>query len=100
MSPRSLRTIIFRRANRQRWLTILSNALCVGIVACLATTSTFGEDGNRVEVVRRWDFGVSEDPKSDRWPDDWIRRTGIDYPKYIPISIAKRMASKEEGGIH
>lgn len=52
--------------------------------------------GESLETVRRWDFGVGEDVKNDRWPDAWTRRSGLDYPKYIPIAITKRASTKEQ----
>jgi hypothetical protein len=73
-----------------------STSLFAGILACLATTSMLYARGDSLETVSRWDFGVGEDVKSDRWPDGWTRRSGLEYPKYIPIAITKRASSKEQ----
>jgi hypothetical protein len=51
---------------------------------------------SKLDVVHRWDFGANEDAKADRWPDDWTRRTGVRYPKYLSIGITRRATSKEE----
>jgi hypothetical protein len=67
-----------------------------GILASLLLASTLHGQGGRVETVARWDFGVEEDVKGDRWPDDWSRRTGTEYPKYLAIGIYKRTTTKKE----
>jgi hypothetical protein len=41
-------------------------------------------------------LGFREDVKNDRWPDAWTRRSGPEYPKYIPIAITKRAYTKEQ----
>lgn len=51
---------------------------------------------SKLDVVKRWDFGASEDAKADRWPDEWSRRTGLQYPKYLSIGITRRATSKEQ----
>jgi len=70
--------------------------LTIGILASLLLASTLHGQGGRVETVARWDFGVEEDVKGDRWPDDWSRRTGTEYPKYLAIEIFKRTTTKKE----
>lgn len=63
---------------------------------CLVCPETLSATESKLDVVKRWDFGASEDAKADRWPDDWSRRAGLQYPKYLSIGITRRATSKEE----
>ncbi len=49
-----------------------------------------------MEIVAEWDFGVKEDVRLDGWPDAWTRRTGRDYPKFVPVAIYQNAHSAEE----
>jgi hypothetical protein len=37
--------------------------------------------------VYRCDFEEADDINYDLWPDDWTRRSGRGYPKYIKVEI-------------
>ena len=72
-------------------------ALLLGIILYgWGVASTLADDNSPTEIVREWDFGVKEDARRDGWPDDWTRRSGQDYPKFIPISIHQNAKSAEE----
>jgi len=58
--------------------------------------STLADDNSSTKIVREWDFGVTEDIRRDGWPDDWTRRIGQDYPKFIPVAIHQNANSTEE----
>jgi len=45
--------------------------------------------------VAEWDFGGKEDIRQDGWPDNWARRTGRDFPKFIPIAIHQNAITPE-----
>ena len=95
MNPRSVYEVILRVIIGVQTRT-KSTSFVAGILACLATTSMLYAQGESLETVSRWDFGVGEDAKNDRWPDAWTRRSGLEYPKYIPIAITKRASTKEQ----
>jgi hypothetical protein len=72
-------------------------ALTIGIILYgWGVTSTLADDNSAAEIVREWDFGVKEDARRDGWPDDWTRRSGQDYPKFIPIAIHQNAKSAED----
>ncbi len=48
------------------------------------------------ESIAEWDFGAKEDVRRDGWPDSWIRKTGQDYPKFIPIAIHQNARSADD----
>ena len=48
------------------------------------------------ESIAEWDFGAKEDVRRDGWPDSWTRRTGPDYPKFVPIAIHQNARSAED----
>jgi hypothetical protein len=54
------------------------------------------EQDSSTEIIAGWDFGANEDLRRDGWPDAWTRRTGQDYPKFLPISIHQNARSSEE----
>ncbi len=72
-------------------------ALIIGTILygwCVA--STRGDDNTAAETVAEWDFGAKEDVRRDGWPDDWTRRTGQDYPKFIPIGIYQNARTADD----
>ena len=72
-------------------------ALIVGIILYgWSVSSTHADDSTAAEIVAEWDFGAKEDLRRDGWPDDWTRRTGQDYPKFIPIGIHQNARSTED----
>lgn len=44
----------------------------------------------QAEQLYRWEFQRSEDRNADQWPDGWRRRTGRNFPGYIPVRIVWR----------
>ena len=48
------------------------------------------------ESIAEWDFGAKEDVRRDGWPDSWTRKTGPDYPKFVPIAIHQNARSAED----
>lgn len=62
-------------------LAIAGGGLC-GSVVC-------AED-LQAEKIHAWEFQRSEDRNVDQWPDGWRRRTGRNFPGYVPIRIAPR----------
>jgi hypothetical protein len=52
-------------------------------------------DNSTTEIVAEWDFGSKVDKEPDGWPDKWTRRTGRDYPKFIPIAIHQNAVTPE-----
>ncbi|MCU0719173.1 MAG: hypothetical protein MUC83_05680 [Pirellula sp.] len=68
----------------------------LGILYAPHHSSTTLAQENGLQVIKRWDFGSSDDVKGSGWPDRWTRRTGIEYPKYLEIKIAKAANSEEE----
>ncbi len=52
-----------------------------------SVASTQADDNSSSEIVAAWEFGTKEDVRKDNWPDGWVRRTGPDYPKFIPVAI-------------
>ena len=72
-------------------------ALFLGLILYgWGVASTLADDNSSSEIVTTWDFGVSEDKGRDGWPDQWTRRTGDDYPKFIPIAIHQEAKSADE----
>jgi len=58
--------------------------------------STLADDNSSTKIVREWDFGITEDVRRDGWPDDWTRRIGQDYPKFIPVAIHQNATSTQD----
>ena len=58
--------------------------------------STHAADNSSTEIIAEWDFGVKEDVRRDGWPDAWTRRTGRDYPKFVPVAIYQNAQSAVE----
>ena len=72
-------------------------ALFLGLILySLSDSSTYADDNSSTEIVAEWDFVAKEDLRKDGWPDGWTRRTGPDYPKFIPIAIHQDARSAEE----
>ncbi len=72
-------------------------ALIIGTILygwCFA--STHADDNTAAEIVAEWDFGAKEDVRRDGWPDDWTRRTGQEYPKFIPIGIYQNARTADD----
>ena len=57
--------------------------------------STHAGDNSTTEIVAEWDFGSKVDKEPDGWPDKWTRRTGRDFPKFIPIAIHQNAVTPE-----
>ncbi len=57
--------------------------------------STHPGDNSTTEIVAEWDFGAKVDKEPDGWPDKWTRRTGRDFPKFIPIAIHQNAITPE-----
>ena len=57
--------------------------------------STRPGDNSTTEIVAEWDFGAKVDKEPDGWPDKWTRRTGRDFPKFIPIAIHQNAITPE-----
>lgn len=68
----------------------------LGILYASTLSSTTCARENGLEVIKRWDFGSSDDAKGSGWPDRWTRRTGTEYPRYLEIKISKAASSEEE----
>lgn len=72
-------------------------ALFLGLILyALAVASTHADDNSMAESIAEWDFGAREDVRRDGWPDSWIRRTGPDYPKFLPIAIHQNARSADD----
>jgi hypothetical protein len=68
----------------------LASALLRALVATLIVlASGRASDARHSDSVSVFDctFGDDWDVNYDGWPDRWVRRTGIDYPHYVNISI-------------
>lgn len=67
--------------------------LVFGLLGCQLFAGTLGRAEDRddpftgaIEVFR-FSFENDQDLDYDRYPDDWIRRIGREFPHYIPIEI-------------
>ena len=60
------------------------------ILFSIASSRTARADELQAEKTYAWEFQRSEDRNVDQWPDGWRRRTGRNFPAYIPIRIAPR----------
>jgi hypothetical protein len=83
-------------AKSKRWVTKLLVTLTCGILSTSISSSTICGQESSVEIVKRWDFGRSDDAKGLGWPDYWTRNTGLEYPKFLSIKITKKANSDEE----
>ncbi len=67
---------------------------CAWIASLLAMLLTVGQtasaDELHAEKILSWEFQRSEDRNNDQWPDGWRRRSGRDFPGYIPVRIQPR----------
>ncbi|WP_442509168.1 hypothetical protein SH528x_000720 [Novipirellula sp. SH528] len=43
-----------------------------------------------------WNFGRASDMNFDDWPDDWQRRVGRRYPKYVKVAIAAKSPAAQQ----
>ncbi|GAA5507217.1 NEW3 domain-containing protein [Novipirellula caenicola] len=43
-----------------------------------------------------WNFGRGSDKNFDDWPDNWQRRVGRRYPKYVKVAIAPKDPAAEQ----
>ena len=66
------------------------------ILSSQSVASTHADDNASAEIVAEWEFGAKEDQRADGWPDGWVRRTGSDYPKFIPVAIYQNARSNED----
>ena len=57
---------------------------------CVSTESLSWADELHAEKILAWEFQRSEDRNNDQWPDGWRRRTGREFPAYIPARIQPR----------
>ncbi len=73
-------------------LTELFYGFAIGIVmfgvasTVAAEPLTMSEDFHLKRTI--WNFSRSNDTNFDDWPDDWQRKTGRRYPKYVKVGIA------------
>ena len=44
-----------------------------------------------------WGFGRSDDSNYDRWPDQWLRYSGIGFPKFVRAELVARDLDFESG---
>src|SRR5688572_7003310 len=78
----------------------ISNRQCLGIInACrrcavlyaLASFSIVPVPASAAEddavSVYHCTFGEESDVNFDGWPDNWVRKTGLQYPHYVKIGI-------------
>jgi hypothetical protein len=82
---------------RVRAQTVAAGMLCIAaglLGACPVRLAHAGE--LQAEQIRVWEFQRSEDRNSDQWPDGWRRRTGRQYPGFIPIRMTPRDAELAE----
>ncbi len=77
--------------------TLKGTALFLGLILYVwGVASTHAADNSSPETIAEWDFGGKEDVRRDGWPDAWTRRTGRDYPKFVPVAIYQNARSAEE----
>lgn len=43
-----------------------------------------------------WNFGRGSDKNFDDWPDEWQRRVGRRYPKYVKVAIAAKNPAAQQ----
>ncbi len=53
-----------------------------------------GEQTHAVTVFSA-EFAAPDDANYDQWPDQWVRRTGPRYPRYLPITIAEESSAPD-----
>lgn len=74
------------------------------LVTCyLALLSGLPIDGNLVEdtlPVITYSFETKEDRDFDDQPDDWSRRKGPGYPRYVDVSIDRNFGHLGQQSLH
>ena len=76
-----------------RYSRALWYAWLVGLwAACFSAVSPSRADELHAEKILAWEFQRNEDRNNDQWPDGWRRRTGRDFPAYIPVRVQPRDA--------
>lgn len=70
------------------------HSIALVLIGCVLIASQVhsvarGED-LKAEKIYAWEFQRSEDRNVDQWPDAWRRRTGRNFPAFIPIRIVPR----------
>lgn len=63
---------------------MLSALHCLLILATLAVTAS---DDRHIDAVEVYSCDFSKDVNYDRWPDDWQRRRGPEWPHYVDIEL-------------
>src|SRR5262245_43069438 len=61
-------------------------ALIGVLIVLVAARVSEGKTADSVSVFH-CTFGDDWDVNYDRWPDPWVRRSGIEYPHYVEIAI-------------
>lgn len=59
-------------------------------------------DGRHPEAIELFacDFEENTDVNFDRWPDQWTRRTGPGYPRYLEVGITDTERAKGTQSLH
>jgi hypothetical protein len=71
---------------RYRWLRLVGVLLAWLIVATADAAASGDGQADAVNIFQ-CTFGEEGDVNYDRWPDRWVRQTGLDYPLYVDIQI-------------
>ena len=53
----------------------------------LTTLAVTASDERHIDAVEIYSCDFSEDVNYDRWPDDWQRKRGTQWPHYVDISL-------------
>ncbi|MGI9427299.1 MAG: hypothetical protein ACR2NM_01485 [Bythopirellula sp.] len=53
----------------------------------LTTLAVTASDDRHIDAVEIYSCDFSKDVNYDRWPDDWQRRRGSEWPHYVDISL-------------
>jgi hypothetical protein len=63
--------------------------LCGLLASLILPIAAGGGEGRLADAVNVFhcSFGDDWDVDYDRWPDRWVRKTGLDYPHYVAIAI-------------
>src|SRR5687768_10573588 len=58
----------------------------LGGIVCVAAPGSESRPSDAVTVFQ-CTFGEDWDVNFDRWPDRWVRKTGVEFPHYVKIGI-------------